>query len=242
MVLLWVLGILLAAFLMYVLFLTVCALLVNPRKEYTDNSPFYRFLLDSATAMAMKVLRIRVHVTGIEKLPKGEKLLFVCNHRSNFDPIVTWYVLRDWKLAFVSKGENFQIPIFGRIIRKCCFMSIDRQDPRKAIQTIYRGAELLQRQEVSVGVYPEGTRSKDGQLLPLHNGVFKMAQRAEAAVAVLTVRGTEQIHRRTPFQPTDVYLDVLEVLPAASIRQTGTEMIGAAVRRLMQTNLEREKV
>ncbi len=239
MVVLWILGVLLALFLAYALFLTVCALLIDPQKEYTEDSPFYRFLLDSATAMAMKILRIRVHVTGLDKLPKGEKLLFVCNHRSNFDPIVTWYVLRDRKLAFVSKAENFKIPIFGRIIRKCCFMAIDRENPRNAMQTIRAAAELLQRQEVSVGVYPEGTRSKTGELLPFHNGVFKIAQKGKSSVAVVTVTGTEKIHKRTPFRATDVYIDVLDVISSETVRQTRTEAIGAAVRHLMQAGLER---
>ena len=125
----------LALFLLYVLFLGVCCLFINPEKEYDRNSPFYRFLLDSATAATIKLLRIHVHTNGIEKIPKDAKVLFVCNHRSNFDPILTWYALKKWKIAFVSKPENFKIPLFGRIIRKCCFMPIDRENPRKAIPT-----------------------------------------------------------------------------------------------------------
>lgn len=236
---LYILGAILAVFLLYVLFLGVCSLLVDPRKEYDKNSPFYRFLLDSATAVAIKLLRIRVHVSGMEKIPQDSKVLFVCNHRSNFDPIITWYALKKWKIAFVSKPGNFKIPFFGRIIRKCCFMPIDRENPRKAIQTINRAAKLLKRQEVSIGIYPEGTRSKSCQLLPFHNGVFKIAQKAEAPIVVLSITGTEQIAKRTPFKPTDVYLDVLEVFNGKNIMGTKTELIGTAVRRLIETNTEK---
>ena len=130
MIFLYILGGLLTLLLLYFLFLGVCALLVNPEKEYEKNSLFYRFLLDSATAAAMKLLRIRVHVSGMDKIPKNTKVLFVCNHRSNFDPIVTWYALKKWKIAFVSKPENFKVPFFGRIIRKCCFLPIDRKNPK----------------------------------------------------------------------------------------------------------------
>lgn len=241
MIILYILGALLGAFLLYVLFLGICALLVDPRKEYENNSRFYRFLLNSASAGVMKLLRIKIHVTGSEKLPKGEKLLFISNHRSNFDPIVTWYALKDWQIAFLSKEENFKLPFFGRIIRKCCFMPIDREDPRKAIVTINKASKLLKRQEVSIGVYPEGTRSKNGQLLPFHNGVLKTAQRANASVAVLTVTGTENIHKRTPFQVSHVYLDVLEVLPAENIQSTRTDMLGIAIRHLMESNIEKRK-
>ena len=205
------------------------------------NSPFYRFLLDSATAAAMKLLRIKVHVNGLEKVPADTKLLFVSNHRSNFDPIITWYAFRKWKLAFISKPDNFKIPFFGRIIRKCCFLPIDRENPRKAIPTINRAASLLRQQEVSIGIYPEGTRSKRGKLLPFHNGVFKIARKANAPVVVLSVTGTETIFRQTPFRRSDVFLDVLEVIPAESIAAAKTEMIGTAVRHLMEKNIKKRE-
>ena len=239
MILLYILGVLLALLLLYILFLGICCLFIDPDKAYEKNSPFYRFLLDSATAAAMKLLRIRVHVSGIEKIPKDTKVLFVSNHRSNFDPIITWYILKKWKIAFVSKPSNFKIPFFGRIIRKCCFMPIDRENPRNAIVTINKAAKLLKKQEVSIGIYPEGTRSKNGQLLPFHNGVFKIAQKAEAAIVVLCVTGTEKISKRTPFRRTDVYLDVLEVFSAQGIKETKTEMSGTAIRRQTEINTEK---
>ena len=239
MIVLYILGGLLALLILYVLFLGVCALLVSPDKTYEKNSPFYRFLLESATAVAIKLLRIRVHISGIEKIPKDEKVLFVCNHRSNYDPLITWCALNKWKIAFVSKPENFKVPFFGRIIRKCCFLPIDRENPRKAIVTINKAAKLLKKQEVSIGIYPEGTRSKNCRLLPFHNGVFKIAQKAEAPIVVLSITGTEKISKRTPFQHTDVYLDVLEVFPSENIKELKTEMIGMMVRQLIMTKIEK---
>ena len=242
MIVLYILGGLLALLILYVLFLGICALLVSPDKTYEKNSPFYRFLLESATAAAMKLLRIRIHVSGVENIPKDAKVLFVSNHRSNFDPLITWHTLKNWKIAFVSKPGNFKIPFFGRIIRKCCFLPIDRENPRKAIVTINKAAKLLKAQEVSVGIYPEGTRSKTCQLLPFHNGVFKIAQKAESPIVVLCITGTEKISKRTPFQHTDVHLDVLDVFPAQGVKETKTEMIGTAVRHLIATNIERRDV
>ena len=239
MILIYILIAILALFLLYVLVLGMCCLFVNPEKEYDRNSLFYRFLLDSATAATIKLLRIRVHTTGIEKIPKDAKVLFVCIHRSNFDPIVTWYALKKWKIAFISKPSNFKILFFGRIIRKCCFMPIDRDNPRKALPTINRAAKLLKRQEISIGVYPEGTRSKTCELLPFHNGVFKIAQKADAPIVMLSITGTEKIAKRTPFKPTDVYLDVLEVFSGENVKNTKTEQISTAVSRMIETNTEK---
>ena len=239
MIVLYISGSFALLLILYVLFLGACTLPVSPDKTYEKSSPFYRFLLEHTTAVALKLLRIRVHVSGAEQLPRSEKILFVSNHRSNFDPLITWCKLKKWKIAFVSKPENFKIPFFGRIIRKCCFLPIDRENPRNAMVTINKAANLLKTQEVSIGIYPEGTRSKSGQLLPFHNGVFKIAQRAEAPIAVLSITGTEQIAKRTPFRATDVYLDVLAVLPVTN--ETSTKPVGAAVRRLIETNIERRE-
>lgn len=240
MVVLYILGALVAMFMAYVFLLGICALAASPRKTYNKDNGFYRFLLDSAIAVAMKLFRIHIHVTGFDKVPKDTRVLFVCNHRSGYDPLVTWYIFRRWNIAFISKPENFKIPFFGRIALKCCCMAIDRENPRNAIATINRAASLLKAQEVSIGVYPEGTRSKAGELLPFHNGVFKIAQKAEASMVVLCLRGTENIYRRIPFRATDVYLDVLEVFSSADIKANKTEIIGTQVRGLMENNLGKE--
>ena len=142
---LWILSIILGLALLYFLIPGFFALFVNPKKEYKKDSKLYRFLLNMASVIGLWFMRVRIHVSGTEKLPKDEKLLFVGNHRSNFDPIITWYVLRDWKISYISKAGNFKIPIFGRIIRRCCFMTIDRENARKAIGTmlVFRRSPLL---------------------------------------------------------------------------------------------------
>lgn len=229
MVFLYILAALLGILLLYLLFLTVCALAVRRGSEYDRDSRFYRAVLTGVDRMLLLLMGIRLHVSGTEKLPVGQKIVFVSNHRSNIDPIVQWAALREWKPAFLSKAENFRIPIIGRLILKCCFMPIDRENARNALKTIRRAAALVKADEVSIGVYPEGTRSKTGALLPFHNGVFKIAQLADAPLAVLAMRGTEQTRVNFPLRRTHVFIEVLEVLPAESLRHRRTEEIGTEV-------------
>lgn len=220
----------------YLLFLAVCALAVDPEKDYRTHSRFYRRVLNGATAIAVRICRLKIHVSGTEKIPKDQRVLFVCNHRSKFDPIITWHILKKWDIAFISKPENFQIPIFGRLIRRCCFLPIDRENPRNAIKTIQKAAKLIKSDQVSVGVYPEGTRSEDSKLLPFHNGVFKIAQKANVPIVILTVRGTEKIHKNYPFHSSEVYLDVLDVIPVEELAGN-TAIIGDRVRDTMLANI-----
>lgn len=220
-----------------VIFLAICAAFVT-ENVYDSDSPFYRFVLNTATGAALKVLRIRIHTSGMEKLPKDTEFLLVGNHRSNYDPLVTWYALRHKKIAFVSKEENFKIPIFGRIIRKCCFMPIDRKDPFKALETVKRAAALLKKGEVSVGVYPEGTRSKTCELLPFHDGVFTIARKADAPIVVATICGTEKIHKNIPFRHSDVWLEIVDVISAQEVHSVRTNEIGAKVRAIIVESLD----
>lgn len=237
MILLYILGAAVGALLLYALYLTLWGLPVDMKKEYETDSPFHRKLLMDATVFGFWLLNVRVHISGAEKLP-DEPILFVSNHRSNYDPLVTWYAFRKRRLAFVSKPSNFRIPIFGPLIRRCCFLAIDRENPRNAMQTILKAAKLMTEERMDVAIYPEGTRNKGEGLLPFHNGVFKIAQKANAPIAVLCVTGTEKIHKHTPFRRTDVYLDVLEVLPAEQVKSEKTEVIGAHVRDLLLKNIE----
>lgn len=234
MIVLYFLAALVLLFFIYVCFLAVCSLFVNPKTEYEKNSRFYRFLLNSATAAAIKLLRIRIHTSGLEKVPPDVKPLFVSNHRSNYDPIITWHVFKKWQIAFISKAANFKIPFFGWFIRKCCFMAIDRENPRKAAVTINRAAKLLNRQEVSVGVYPEGTRSKSGELLPFHNCVFKIAKKAGVPIVVLSVKGTDKIYKNIPFHRSDIYINVVDVIPPDAVKNMKTDEIGQRVRQCLK--------
>lgn len=232
-IILWILAALLGLCLLYVLFLTVCALLVDTKKEYEHDSPFYRRLLYGATACCIRLLHIHIHVDGMEKLPKDGRFLLVCNHRSNFDPILTWQVMKERNLAFVSKAENFQIPIFGRIIRRCCFMAIDRENPRNALLTIEKAAKLIASDEVSIGIYPEGTRSKTGELLPFRCGAFQIAKRAGAPIVIAKTTGTEQIAHRFARRRTLVRFDVLDVLDSDTVARLHTREIGEIARARM---------
>lgn len=217
-------------FLILVPFTAICALFVNPKKEYAKKSPFYRRLLNVDTWFAMKVLRIKIEVAGAEKTPRNERFVLVGNHRSNYDPIVTWLVFQKYDLAFVSKADNFKIPIFGRIIRKCCFMAIDRENPKNALKTLRNASDLIVNDVASVAVYPEGTRNKTAEgVLPFHNGVFKIAQRANAPIVTVGIEGTEQIHKRTPWRKTVVRLEVLDVIPSDEVQASRTVEIGKRV-------------
>jgi len=153
----------------------------------------------------------------------------VANHRSKFDPMISWVIFRKTPIAFISKRENFDIPIFGKMIRKCAFMSIDRENPRNALHTIEKAAQHLASDVVSVGVYPEGTRSKTREMLPFRNGCFKIAKMAEVPIVVVSILGTQKIHLQSPKKRTYVEFVVTDVISKEEVRTMRTGELGERI-------------
>ena len=231
----WIVGIVPILLIFLVLF--VSGLFINTKKPYERDSRFYRALLDGSTTIILWVLGVRYKVIGAEKLPEGN-FLFISNHRSNYDPIIQWTVFKRRRISFISKGENFKIPMYGRLIHRCCFMAIDRENPRRAMETINRAAKLLTETENSVGVYPEGKRSKDCTLLPFHNGVLKAAKKAGRPVVASTIEGTENIFSNIKrLKRTTVTIKILETIDAQRVRTTSTADLGEYCAELMKREL-----
>ena len=227
------LGAMIGLLLLYVLFLGFCVLFIDKKKEYCQQSHFYRALADSLDALILFFCHIRIHVEGEERLPKDTLYLLVGNHLSGFDPLITMRAFRKEKLIFVSKPENWNIPVAGRLAARCCFRAIDRENPRNALRTIQDCARLIDKKAGPVVIYPEGTRSKTGELLPFHNGVFKIAQEAKVPIVVMSVSGSPDIKKNAPWRRTDVMLRILSVLPAEKICAMRTAAIGNEVRSIL---------
>lgn len=236
-------GLIVSILLTYILVIIISSLFVDSKRIYDKHSRYYRILLQSFTSLTARVMGVRMHVSGLDKfteaIPAGQRFLLVQNHRSNFDPILTWYVLNKQDIAFVSKEKNMHIPFFGKIIRRCCFMSIDRENAREALKTIIKASELIKDNQVSIGIYPEGTRNKECKgLLPFHNGVFKIAQLAKVPVVITTIHGTENIHKNYLRRRTDVYMDITGVISAEEIGKMSTKEMAAIAEQQMTAHLD----
>ena len=105
-----------------------------------------------------------------------------------------------------------------------------RKNAKNALKTICRTADLIKRGEISYCVCPEGTRNRGEGLLPFHDGVFKIAQRAGVPVVVVAVRGTEQIRKNAPWKRTTVYIDVLDVISVQDVQSLSSHELGGRAR------------
>ena len=202
-------------------------------------SRYFRYMTISTVDAIIKIARVRVKVTGKELLPPDRRFMLVSNHLSRVDPMICMAKLHKTPLMFVSKPENFKIPIAGAYVHKCKFLSIDRENPRNALSTLNTCAELLKSGELSVGIYPEGTRSKTGELGEFHDGVFKIARDSKAPIVVMTLHGPENIPKNFPWRSTRVEMRIVRVIEPEEYAGMRMGPISAMVRDIIQQDLNK---
>lgn len=210
-------------------------------KPQDKPSKFFRRMMEDVADYLCTSTRIKLHVTGEEKLPKDTRYLLVCNHRSLFDPIVKLSALKGTDIAYMSKPQNFKIPVAGKLMHKCCCLPLDRENNREALKSIKRADELIRQDLCSIGIYPEGTRNKGDGILPLHSGSFKIAQRSGVPVVIATVKNTDIVLKRMPFRSTDVYIDILDVISAEDAKKNPTSETAQRAWEIMSANYRSEE-
>ncbi|MBQ3159510.1 MAG: 1-acyl-sn-glycerol-3-phosphate acyltransferase [Clostridia bacterium] len=235
---LYFLGTFLGLLLLHALVLAAASLFVNKKDPNPKRFAFYRKLLVTSIGPLLQLGAVQVKLVGEEKLPEGGFLL-VGNHRSDFDPITAMYALRGRGVTFVTKKENLDIPVGGRLIAGAGCISLDRADDRQGLVVIRQVVRRIQAGE-AMGIYPEGTRSKTGELLPFRVGCFKAAQWAKCPLVVLRTRGTENIGKNFFLRRTPVTLTVAAVFPYEQIRDLDTTEIGELVRSILTDGKEGE--
>ena len=226
---------------LYVLFWVIVAATVDDTKPLKKQRELCRFGCANIAGWLSDWAGLRVTVTGEELLPREGRFMLVCNHRSMFDPIVGADRLRQYNISYISKPSNLKLPFIGKLAYGAGFLPIDRSNDREALKTILLAADYLKRDLCSMAVYPEGTRSRDGKLLPFHAGSFKIAQKAGVPLVIAAIDGTEQVHRLFPCRRTRVRLQILEVVSAERVKAMGTRELSDYSRARMAAALGEEE-
>ena len=207
----------LIALILFLLVAYLSTLHINVDEVKERPNPFGVFICEEFAAFLLYISGIRVVLTGLEKVPADRRFLLVSNHRSNLDPIVIMDKMRSYNIAFISKISNLKIPAIGKLIHEWCFMSIDRENARNAIKTIQQASDYIKNDIVSIGIYPEGTRSKSQQMGEFHAGSFKIAQKAGCPLVISVIRGTETVKYHF-WSVSKVYVDILEVMEVDQVK------------------------
>lgn len=131
---------------------------------------------------------VRLKVVGAEHLPQQGPVVYMSNHQGNFD-IPALFAALPVQFRWLAKAELFRIPLFGLTMRAAGYIPVERQDRRLSIQSMNLAAQRVAA-GTSIMIFPEGTRSPDGRLLPFKKGGFILALQAQAPIVPIAIDGS----------------------------------------------------
>jgi 1-acyl-sn-glycerol-3-phosphate acyltransferase len=160
----------------------VLASLVDPKLGYSGVRLWEKLIMATAGAKAT--------LEGAENLPDGP-VVIMANHQSYLDVLALFDQL-PYMLRFVAKKELQYVPFFGWAMKALGHILIDRGNSEQARKSLDQGARQI-REGVTVAIFPEGTRSKDGELLPFKKGGFVLAIKSGVPILPVSISGGEKV-------------------------------------------------
>jgi 1-acyl-sn-glycerol-3-phosphate acyltransferase len=180
----------------------------------------------------------RIEVEGMEHLRQDRPQIIASNHQSWFDVFALAAVIPK-RYRFIAKEELRRIPLFGLAWESAGHISINRQDRAKAIKALDTAAELLRADHSAVVIFPEGTRSRTGELQPFKKGAFMMALRTGIEILPAACLGTYQIQKKGDWRvrPGRIIVRFGQPIDSSRYDEAHREELMLAVRRQIEAML-----
>lgn len=151
-------------------------------------------IVQGAFRIVILLSGVKLTVIGEEHIPKDEAVLYIGNHRSYFDIVLTYARCRNLT-GYVAKKEMLKIPLLSRWMKFLHCLFLDRSDIREGLKTILQAVEQV-KSGISVMIFPEGTRNKNDselELLPFHEGSFKIAVKSGCPIIPVSITNSSAL-------------------------------------------------
>lgn len=164
------------------------ALITFPWTLITRKIEFLYWAGMTITKSALRIAGTNIATCGLDKIDPAGTYIFMSNHVSNLDPAILMPLIPR-RTSVLVKKELWRIPILGRAFDMASLVPVDRSNREAAIQSVHKAGEVM-RQGINMMVYPEGTRSTDGRLLPFKKGAFHLAAETGFPIVAVTMLNT----------------------------------------------------
>jgi len=208
------------------------------QKEIDPFNMKNHLYINSMMRLIIRILRIKLVVTGEEHIPKDQNFIVVSNHQENYDIVFLKQVFKDKPMLFIAKESLFNKPVIGRMIRLLGNISIRREDDRSAVESIIKGIKLY-KQGAIVSIFPEGTRSRSQTMGPFKAGAFKLAMKPKADILVTTIHNASNVWKGWPFKRQTVHLHFHPLLTYNEYEMMNTQTLSNHVRTMIESSLKR---
>lgn len=184
---------------------------------FTDKEKFYRKRIGPSGFKILNRLKSTIDIEGLENLDPAETYVLMGNHRSYTDILIVFLSMAVAKrdVVFMSKKEIFKVPFLGSAMKSLGMIGVDRGESAEAFKSLVKAIETVKHGKNLV-MFPEGTRSKDGRLLPLKRGGFILASRAGMDIAPFVIHGSEKFMPKSGFAIYPAHVSI-KYLPAVSV-------------------------
>ncbi len=159
-----------------------------------QDDPRVERLVRSWSRMCMRMAGVKLQVSGADQVDPSRSYVVVSNHLSGFD-IMAHFAALPVPIRFLAKTELFKIPIFGRAMRAIGIVEVDRGAGRSIHEHINTTAKAAVSRGLSLIIYPEGTRPRDGVMRPFKKGAFTIATSMALPVLPAAITGSRHVWR-----------------------------------------------
>ncbi len=180
---------------------------------------------------------VRVKVRGLEHIGNEPSYIYMPNHQGSYDIFALLSCL-PVQFRWIAKKELFAIPILGWAMRAANYISIDRSGKRKTLESIKRAASKI-REGVSVVIFPEGTRSRDGSIQPFKRGGFTLAIQSGVPIIPITINGSRDVMPRGSMRvrPGEIQITIDRSIETAPLSLRDRNVLMEKVRQTVERNL-----
>jgi len=178
---------------LFFVYTLIVAIVIIVYGAFRPASPIHDRIVKHWAHWFLKIPPVRIEVEGIEKIDPSKRYVIASNHLSQFDIPLLFSVL-PLHGRFLSKKEVFKIPLVGQAMRTIGIIEIDRASGGSSRQAINEGVKIAAERGYSLIVFPEGTRSTNGALLPFKKGAFRIAIDTGLPLVPVIIDGTELIN------------------------------------------------
>lgn len=198
-------------------------------------------MVQTAFKLMLKVAGVRLTVIGEENVPKDQAVLYIGNHRSYFDILLT-YSRCPRLTGYVAKVEMLRYWLLRDWMKALYCLFLDREDIKAGLKTILQGIEYIKK-GISICIFPEGTRNRTDEMLPFKEGSMKIAEKTGCPIIPMAITNSAEIfENHLPFiRPCHVILEYGTPILPKELPKEERKFLGSYTRDRIQEMLDKNK-
>lgn len=198
-------------------------------------------MVQTAFKLMLKVAGVRLTVIGEENVPTDRAVLYIGNHRSYFDILLT-YSRCPRLTGYVAKVEMLRYWLLRDWMKALYCLFLDREDLKAGLKTILQGIEYIKK-GISICIFPEGTRNRGEEMLPFKEGSMKMAEKTGCPIIPMAITNSAEIfENHLPFvRPCHVILEYGTPILPGELSREERKFLGSYTQKKIQEMLDKNK-